>query len=109
MLALVVLTGWPAFNADPSSSSSAQRDTTSHRLRALERRGERLETSIAVMERSTRRFHHWLGCISMLPVDEAGDPNHRSGFAYDEMDGTKSTIDQPSSWASPTSGPTITS
>ena len=89
LLALIVLSAWPAFHADPSASSSVERDTNSHRLQALERRGERLEASFVAMERSARRFHRWLGCISLLPVDEVGDPNHRFGFAYDEMDGTK--------------------
>ena len=89
LLALIVLSAWPTFHADPSASSSVERDTNSHRLQVLERRGERLEASFVAMERSAHRFHRWLGCISLLPVDEVGDPNHRFGFAYDEMDGTK--------------------
>jgi hypothetical protein len=89
LLALIVLSAWPAIHADPSALSSVERDTNSHMLQVLERRGERLEASFVAMERSARRFHRWLGCISLLPVDEVGDPNHRFGFAYDEMDGTK--------------------
>lgn len=87
-MALVVLLALPSFHADPSSSASARGGPVAHALQTLERRAERVASSIVVMERSARRFHHWLGCISLLPVDDAGDPNHRFGFAYDEMDGT---------------------
>ena len=39
------------------------------------------------MERSGRRFRRWLGCITPLRVSEFGDPDHRFGFRYDELDG----------------------
>ena len=43
---------------------------------------------IALMERSARRFRHWLDCVLLVPVDELGDGDHRFGFLYDEGDGT---------------------
>lgn len=40
------------------------------------------------MEEIARRYKHWRGCLSQLPVSEYGDRDHRSGFHFDEKDGT---------------------
>ena len=40
------------------------------------------------MTKSTHRFHRWMKCVSRVPISEFGDPDHRSGYAYDEKNGT---------------------
>jgi hypothetical protein len=57
------------------------------RLGDLLRRADRIGGRLRPMERSGRRFRHWLGCIKPLRVSEFGDPDHSFGFKYDELDG----------------------
>jgi hypothetical protein len=86
-VALIVLLGfWPSLQA--GSATHAEAGPVRHQLQAMEERAARLERRIVLMERSVRRFHHWMGCISLVPVDEVGDRDHRFGFAYNEGDGT---------------------
>ena len=40
------------------------------------------------LNQSTKRFHHWMRCVSQIPVSEFGDPDHRFGYLYDERNGT---------------------
>ena len=54
----------------------------------LERQLEFNQGRVELMERIARNFHHWMTCVSRLPVSEYGDPDHRSGFLYNERDGT---------------------
>jgi CubicO group peptidase (beta-lactamase class C family) len=37
------------------------------------------------MTKSTHRFHRWMKCVSRVPISEFGDPDHRSGYAYDNL------------------------
>ena len=53
----------------------------------LKARAARISRGLKPMERSGRRFRRWLGCITPLRVSEFGDPDHRFGFRYDELDG----------------------
>jgi hypothetical protein len=47
-----------------------------------------LARRVAALSRAARRIDRILACTSEVPVDQAGDPRHRWGFAYDERDGT---------------------
>lgn len=47
-----------------------------------------LARELKPMQRSTKHFHHWMRCVSQVPVSEFGDPDHRFGYAYDEKNGT---------------------
>ena len=86
-LALIVLLSvWSS--SQVGSASHADAGPAHRQLERLEERAAQLERRIVSMERSARRFRHWLGCISLVPVDEAGDQDHRFGFKYDERDGT---------------------
>jgi hypothetical protein len=58
------------------------------KVRTLERHLAFNQRRVELMERIARNFHHWMTCVSPLPVSEYGDPDHRFGFLYDERDGT---------------------
>lgn len=55
---------------------------------ALARRLGRLDARVRMLRRSASRFGELLGCTRHVGVDQAGDPQHRWGFMYDERDGT---------------------
>ncbi len=76
-------------------ASPRRQDRRRHGGRSLRSKVRRLEKQFAfnqgrveLMERIARNFRHWMTCVSPLPVSEYGDPDHRSGFLYDERDGT---------------------
>jgi hypothetical protein len=48
----------------------------------------RLEAKVELMQLSVARLGDWHACIAGVPVSEYGDPDGRSGFLYDERDGT---------------------
>lgn len=47
-----------------------------------------LEAKVELMEQSADRYALWESCIRGVPVSEYGDPDRRSGYVYDERDGT---------------------
>ena len=55
------------------------------KVRRLERHLALNQGRVELMERIARNFHHWMTCVSPLPVSEYGDPDHRFGFLYNEM------------------------
>ncbi len=72
---------------DPADGAVAARRLAGSRLEDLQARAARIGRALKPMERSGRRFRRWLGCITPLRVSEFGDPDHRFGFRYDELDG----------------------
>jgi len=72
---------------DPADEAVVGRRMAGSRLEDLQARAARISRSLKPMERSGRRFRRWLGCITPLRVSEFGDPDHRFGFRYDELDG----------------------
>ena len=74
--------------ADPVPSAPVAGRRPPPTLGDLGARADAISRALKPMERSGRRFRRWLDCISGLRVSEAGDPNHRFGFRYDERDGT---------------------
>ena len=57
-------------------------------VRTLEHRAAHMTRDIREMERMAHRYRVWATCVSLIPADEAGDPDHAFGFLYDELDGT---------------------
>ena len=57
------------------------------RLDRLDARADAISRALKPMERSGTRFRRWLGCVTPLRVSEFGDPDHRFGFKYRELDG----------------------
>jgi hypothetical protein len=72
---------------DSADGAAAGGRLAGARLEALEARAARISRDLKPMERSGRRFRHWLNCITPLRVSELGDPDHTFGFRYDELDG----------------------
>lgn len=68
----------------PHGRNRASPKSTANRIRA---RLEAIDRALHPMERSAKRFRHWMTCVSWVPVSEFGDPDHRFGYAYDEKDG----------------------
>jgi hypothetical protein len=56
-------------------------------LERLLRRAQSIGRRLRPMERSGKRFRRWLHCINPVRVSEFGDPDHRFGYRYDELDG----------------------
>ncbi len=56
--------------------------------RSLDATIARLGVRLRGLLRDARRFDRMLGCTSYVGVKQAGDPQHRWGFSYDERDGT---------------------
>ena len=80
--------GRQANPADPAPRRAAEGRRPPPTLGDLDARADAISRALKPMERSGRRFREWLDCISGLRVSEAGDPDHRFGFRYDERDGT---------------------
>jgi hypothetical protein len=57
-------------------------------LANVESKVDRIERMIRRMERTAERWRRWTTCITKVPVSEYGDPDHSSGFAYEEEDGS---------------------
>jgi len=57
----------------------------------LERSADGLERKIEAMEHTADRYARWKRCVSLVPINEVGDPDNRFGFNYDERDGTGKT------------------
>lgn len=57
----------------------------------LEGRARTLEKKIEVMEQTAARYKQWRTCVSLVPVNEVGDPDNRFGYSFDERDGTGQT------------------
>ena len=72
--------------ANPGSGprSKSSRGSPLGRIQA---RVEAIARALTPMTRSAKRFRQWMRCVSWLPVSEYGDPDHGSGYAYDEKDG----------------------
>ena len=58
----------------------------------LERSVKNLEGQVAAMELTADRYAKWKTCVSLVPVNELGDPDNRFGYGYDERDGTGPTF-----------------
>lgn len=58
----------------------------------LERAIKNLEGQVAAMEQTADRYAKWKSCVSLVPVNEVGDPDNRFGYGYDERDGTGRTF-----------------
>jgi hypothetical protein len=58
----------------------------------LERAINNLEGKVALMEQTADRYAKWKTCVSLVPVNEVGDPDNRYGYGYDERDGTGRTF-----------------
>ncbi len=83
-LVVSLLAPWsPGAATDPDASRSL-----SSTVRTLEHRVAHMSKDVAEMERMAARYRIWAHCVSLVPADEAGDPDHRFGFLYDELDGT---------------------
>lgn len=57
----------------------------------LERSIRNLEGQIEIMEQTADRYAQWRTCVSLVPVNEVGDPDNTFGYGYDERDGTGPT------------------
>jgi hypothetical protein len=89
-LAVAMLVTAPAgadASAHPSRAASVQ-----HRVHKLEQRVVTIRRMVRRMERSAAEFRVWMKCITLVPVSEYGDPDHRFGFAYEERDGTPTDL-----------------
>ena len=58
----------------------------------LERAIKNLEGQVTLMEQTAERYAKWKTCVSLVPVNEVGDPDNRFGYGYDERDGTGKTF-----------------
>jgi hypothetical protein len=58
----------------------------------LERAVKDLEGQVAAMEQTSERYAEWKTCVSLVPVNEVGDPDNTFGYNYDERDGTGQTF-----------------
>ncbi len=58
----------------------------------LERAVKNLEGQVAAMEQTSERYAQWKTCVSLVPVNEVGDPDNTFGYGYDERDGTGKTF-----------------
>ena len=76
-----------------------QADGRSPALRLLERkkkddvtvissRLQKISRVLKPMERSVARYRSWRRCITEVGASEEGDPDHRYGFVFDEIDGS---------------------
>jgi hypothetical protein len=59
---------------------------------SLERTVRNLEGKVAIMEQTADRYAKWKTCVSLVPVNEVGDPDNTFGYGYDERDGTGPTF-----------------
>jgi hypothetical protein len=62
--------------------------STSDEIRAVRAAVRKLEAKVQLMELSMARYAGWEACIHGVPVSEYGDPDRRTGFVYDERDGS---------------------
>jgi hypothetical protein len=90
VLALTAAAASAGASAAPAAPPAHARAAGSlqSRVWAVERRVNFLRNRVRLMERSARRFNNWMKCISLVPVSEYGDRDHRFGYHYDERDGT---------------------
>jgi hypothetical protein len=58
----------------------------------LERAIKNLEGQVTLMEQTAERYAKWKTCVSLVPVNEVGDPDNTFGYGYDERDGTGKTF-----------------
>lgn len=77
----------PGGTAEPASARSAgrykrRRPGLIGRLKALERRAERLSDRSQRLETISERFDEWESCVSWVPVTELGDPDQRFGYLF---------------------------
>jgi hypothetical protein len=80
----------PGGTAEPASARSAGRYKRPRRgirgrLRALERRAERLSDRSQRLETISERFDEWESCVSWVPVTELGDPAQKFGYLFGPM------------------------
>jgi hypothetical protein len=57
-------------------------------VRAVNTVVRQLEAEVELMEQSADRYADWQSCLRGVPVSEYGDQDGRSGYLYDERDGT---------------------
>ena len=88
LLALIVLSAWPTSTQTPQR----RRSSTGHQLPQVAGLGAARGAAGSIVrgDGTVRASIPSLARLSLLAtVDQVGDPIHRFGFAYDEMDGTK--------------------
>jgi hypothetical protein len=87
LVAATALALAPAASSPPAAWAAAHRSVPA-RVHAIESVVRDLERKVELMELSAARYADWETCIRGVPVSEYGDPDGRSGYLYDERDGT---------------------
>jgi hypothetical protein len=76
----------------PDLLEAAREQRPKPTVERVERSIARLEKQVGVMEQTADRYAKWKTCVSLVPVNEVGDPDSRFGYSYDERDGTGRTF-----------------